>query len=582
MITFANPLGLLALLAIPVVLAIHFLQRKARQLPVSTLFLLERTQRDAASDRRIERLIPSIPLWMQLLAVLILTWFLTEPRFQKYHRIQRVAIVIDSSASMAVFKASAIGKLNEVIPSLQGSASALVLTVLEAAPTRPKLYSGSSLAELTAILGKWQPLDGLTDPSQALRLARSLVSREGTVIYLTDTPSPNLPFEVKQIAVGEAIENVGFTGVSFTTLEGTLVWRALVKNYGKLNAERSWLIQSSRGKSDARSIRLEPGALMTLQSTFPTDGKDVKVVLTEDRFALDDVLPMIAPQPKQLAIFTATSPPFEKLTQKLLRSLEATIPSNDPASCDLSLASFNPLKPILPPGNSIVFVEDRTRAGAYLRGGIVAVAHPFLDGLNWQALLIRETIELDQQASDTVLLWQDKRPLIFLREASGKRQLCFNFDLQHSNAENLPAFIVLLHRFAESIRERKITPSTENFETGQPVHITADTHLPLRLSATDVQGMPIPITANSKTAPLTPGFLTATQGESKLLDAAVVFADPREADFNECASSEEETTAQSSTLERHTKSDPLWRFGLLVLLAAMLVSWSFTSAKVFA
>jgi len=36
---FANPLGLLALLGIPAVLAIHFLQRKAKELPVSTLFL---------------------------------------------------------------------------------------------------------------------------------------------------------------------------------------------------------------------------------------------------------------------------------------------------------------------------------------------------------------------------------------------------------------------------------------------------------------------------------------------------------------------------------------------------------------
>ena len=47
-----NPLGLLALLGIPAVLAIHFLQRKAVELPVSTLFLLERTQREAASGRR--------------------------------------------------------------------------------------------------------------------------------------------------------------------------------------------------------------------------------------------------------------------------------------------------------------------------------------------------------------------------------------------------------------------------------------------------------------------------------------------------------------------------------------------------
>ncbi len=108
---FGNPLGLLALLGIPAVLAIHFLQRKARELPVSTLFLLDHTQREAVSGRRFERMIPSIPLWMQLLAVILLAWFLSEPRYPKSGSVQRIAIVMDSSASMSVFKNDAMRAL---------------------------------------------------------------------------------------------------------------------------------------------------------------------------------------------------------------------------------------------------------------------------------------------------------------------------------------------------------------------------------------------------------------------------------------------------------------------------------------
>ena len=224
MLTLANPLGLLALLGIPAVLAIHFLQRKAIELPISTLFLLERTHRDAASGRRLERIIPSIPLWMQLLGVLLLAWFLAEPRLQKSGSVQRVAIVLDSSASMGVFKNEAIARLATELPRFQGPASTVELTVIESAPNRPRLYAGASVDELKVALEKWQPLDGLNDPTQALRLARSLVSREGTVIYLTDTPADSLPFEARLIAVGDSIGNVGFTGVSFATEEGALVW----------------------------------------------------------------------------------------------------------------------------------------------------------------------------------------------------------------------------------------------------------------------------------------------------------------------------------------------------------------------
>ena len=452
MFTLANPLGLLALLGIPAVLAIHFLQRKAVELPVSTLFLLERTQRDAASGRRLERIIPSIPLWMQLLAVLLLAWFLAEPRFQKSGSVQRIAIVLDSSASMGVFKDAAIARLLAELPGFQGPASSIELTVIESAPNRPRLYAGSSIEELKAALEKWQPLDGLTDPTQAIRLARSLVSREGTVIYLTDTPADSLPFDARLISVGDPLDNVGFTGVTFATEEGALVWRALVRNYGKTAVDRTWSIQTATGGTEPRPIRLDAGALVTLQAAFPTDAKNVRLVLSPDRFTLDDTLPLVAPKPKSLALFTATSPAFADLTAKLLRSLDAAVPTNDAATADLSITSYDPLDPVLPPGNSIIFVEDSTRTGAYLKGGIVAEPHPLMDGLNWQSLLVRETIELDRLPTDTVLLWQDKRPLIFLREnphrSSPPRQLCFNFDLRLSNA----AEPTRLHRPAPPLR----------------------------------------------------------------------------------------------------------------------------------
>lgn len=586
-----NPFGLLALLGIPAVLAIHFLQRKAVELPVSTLFLLERTQRDAASGRRFDRLIPSIPLWMQLLAVLLLTWFLVEPRYPKSGSVQRIAVVLDSSASMSVFKEEAISKISGALPDLKGSAETLELTVLESVPTRPRLYSGTSVDEFKAALAKWTPRDGLTDPTASIRLARSLVSAEGSVIYLTDTPAGSdekpisLPFNAKVLSVGKAVENVGFTGVTFSNEEGALVWKALVRNYGASSSQRTWSLQSSQGATEPRPFTIEPGALVTLQAAFPAGAENVRVVLSPDSFTLDDVLPMVAPAPKPLNLFTNTSPAFAALTEKLLKSLESTVPVNDAATADLAIASYDPLDPVLPPGNSIIFVEDATSAGAYLRGGIVAEAHPLLDGLNWQSLLVRETIELDRLPSDRVILWQEKRPLIFLRDAPAtpekpaSRQLCFNFDLRLSNAAQQPAFIVLLHRFAETIREAKVAPISSNLETNQPLRLTTLPGIPLTSKATDPSGkIQYPVPNTQSTLP-EPGFLTISQKEQPLLTAALHFADTREADFSACAPANEISAIGGATNERHTRPDPLWQLWLLLLLAALLASWKFTKSR---
>ena len=411
------------------------------------------------------------------------------------------------------------------------------------------------------------------------------MSREGTVIYLTDTPAASLPFEARLIAVGDAVENVGFTGVTFATEEGALVWRALVRNYSKSAVDRTWSMQTATGGTTARPLHLEANALVTLQAAFPADTKNVRLVLSPDRFTLDDTLPLVAPKPKTLTLFTATSPAFADLTTKLLRALESAVPTNDAATADLAIASYDPLDPVLPPGNSIIFVEDSTRSGAYLKGGILAEPHPLLDGLNWQSLLVRETIELDRLPTDTVLLWQEKRPLIFLREKPAvekqpaTRQLCFNFDLRLSNAGNQPAFIVLLHRFAESIREAKVAPTSANLETGQPLHITAAPNIPLQIAATDLTGKPLPAPASTTHAPATPCFLTIRQKDTELLDAAIHFADTREADFSACGKSDPTADANQSALERHTKPDPLWRVWILLLVAALLVSWKFNTRK---
>lgn len=575
---FANPLGLLSLLAIPAILTIHFLQRKSITIPISTLFLLEHTQREAVSGRRFERLIPSVPLWMQILAVLLIAWLLSEPRFQKENSVQRIAVVMDASASMQVFKKDAIATLKSKLPELQGSASKMEITLLSALPGTDRIYAGASADEMLAALEKFTPTAGVTDPSYTLRLARSIVSNEGIVIYLTDTPMEKLPYESRLISVGRPIENVGFTGVSFEEKEGSLIFRAIIKNYGISPAKRSWSLVAENGKSEPKEFEIKPGAFTTLQAAFPDGSRQVRLELSPDEFQLDDVLPMIAPQPKELKLFAATSPAFKDLSEKLLRSLASTSQSNDAAESDLFITSYDPLDPVLPQSHAILFVEDPSSAGKYLSGGILAEAHPLMDGINWQALLVRETLQLPRNPSDRVLLWQEKRPLIFLREENGKSILCFNFDLRLSNATQQAAFIVLLHRFAETLREKKIAPQKLNLETSQPIRITSTPDLAPEVSATDPSGNPLAPPA-AGFAPASPGFITMKQGETFLLEAATHFADTREADLSKTAPAELESFSNAASLKIHTTPDPLIRLWILILLLALMVAWYFSKGR---
>ena len=586
--SFVNPAGLWALLGIPAVLLIHFLQRKAQSFPVSTLFLLEKTHREANIGRKFDRLTNSIPLWMQLLAVLLITWLMTEPRFPMERSTQRIAIVLDSSASMSVSKEFIITSLAEQLPPLKGFASDVEYTVLESIPGKPRIYAGKSTEDLLAALKAWQPLAPLTDPTLALRLARSLVSRDGIVLFVTDTPVEGMPFDARLLAAGKKIGNCGFTGVAFDEKDGTLVWRATLQNYADEEITRTWQIDSGNGQlSPPRSITLEPRSLLTLQANFPSKSERIKLILSADDFPLDDTLHLVRPNPKQL--FLSTAAPLEALSKKILRSIENMQPVGTQAA-DLSLISYDPLDPVLAEGNAVIFSNDATQGGQYLAGGLIATQHPLMNGINWQSLLIRETISLEIRANDEVLLRQAERPLILLRNAPGtaiqaaSQQLLFNFDPRLSNIDTQPALIVCLLRFAEQIRSKKIAKSQENWECGQPINIAIKpSTAALFLDRLDAQGKTLAsqsIAPNQPLfAPAEPGFYQVRQGEEILVTSAAYFADTREADFSLCASENQLTDAQTNTVQAHSSGDPFYHYWIILLLLLLIASWIFIKER---
>ena len=124
MLTFHNPAGFWALLAIPVILAIHFLQRKARELPISTMFLLGALEQESRGGPRWEKLRGSVPLWMQLLMVLLFTWLWVQPHWLERSAVQRVVVVLDGSVSMQAIQK----KLLEKLPAELGRLGSLVQT----------------------------------------------------------------------------------------------------------------------------------------------------------------------------------------------------------------------------------------------------------------------------------------------------------------------------------------------------------------------------------------------------------------------------------------------------------------------
>lgn len=553
---------------------------------VSTLFLLRQTQRESTSGRRFDRLVNSVPLWMQLLAILLLTWLLVQPRYVKAKSTQRIAIVLDSSASMRVFQNKIAPALEKEIPRLQGNAANVEVWILESDPAKPKIYQGSSPEKMMEALGKWTPSSGAIEPSNSLRVARSLVGAEGAVSYITDTPIEYaLPYHASYVAIGENTPNCGITGVSFEQRDGNLIWKAVVRNYSDKPQQRTWHLETARGKSSSRDLLLDAGRLTTLQGAFPAGEKRCRLVLSEDAFALDDTLPLVRPAPKPLMVFSTLGKESVNLSDRMLKSFPNLREAPDNGAADLVITSTETTPSS---SNLIVFPSDRASSPPYLRGNIVAPKHPLTEGLNWQTLLVRASVSLPHDAADDVLLWQGNRALVFLRThpSSGRRALVFNFDIQKSNALKQPAAAVLLLRFCEQLRNEKIAPETRITETGEPLKLTrhrGEKAPPLTIETLALDGEVLkteqrPAATSLLSAPDTPGFFTISQGDETLFTSATYFADTREADFSNCAMDDLPASSLATAVDRHTRDDHLWRVWTCLILAAVLGAWFFTKS----
>ena len=564
---FANPAGLWALLAVPVVLAIHFLQRESRRVLTSTLFLFEALAPVSAQGRRFERLRGSLPLWLQIAAVLLLTLLLAAPRWVRKDSSQRVVVVLDSSVSMLAFRQELASALAARLRVIARTAAITEWRLIESDPARPTLYAGNDLARLLAALAAWNPHLGTHDFQPALNTARSLTRESGLALFVTDRKT-DLPEGVKLLAVGRPIENCGWVGL---TVDDRNTWRALVKNHGGAAQTRTWHIEADGVAGPEAALTLDPGQARTLSGTFPPGKDHCELVLSADEFTLDDRLPIVRPEAKRLTISVQPGTPLDGFFQRLAASVPRADTAPGPADVRLALAAAAATPPA---GPGILFSVQENEHPEYLPGELVAENHPLTSGLSWNGLICKRTDPIPPKDGDEVLLWQGERPLLFLRGGRADRTLFVNFDVRQSNADRLPAFVVLLNRFLESIRAEKVAPERLNVETNQLLEIASDPALP-------PPRMPGTGEARPLRAPPAPGFFEVVQGEGRpaLLTAAAYFSDAREADFRDAQSVDTLAGEGRRLLERNSQQDFLWPVFALLLGGVCLANWAVTGGR---
>lgn len=355
---------------------------------------------------------------------------------------------------------------------------------------------------------------------------------------------------------------------------------------------RTWYLENDKSQRTAeKSITIQARKIVSLQGAFPENSNTAKLVLSSDAFSLDDTLPMIRPIPKTLLIHNSENEPLAELTQSIRNSFPNISITTKESESDIQVINSADLATIK--SDSLSFQQAQGKPTKYLTGNIVVEKHPLTEGLNWQALLVKEVPASAHTETDEVLLWQGNRPLIFVRPLpNNKRCMIFNFALEHSNILKTEAAVILMLRFFEEVRDSKLSHQQLITETSQPLKLVSppvSQQNPLTIEIINLEqdfetkGQTKTVRTYNRTrnlfAPDTPCFFNINHADKPLLSAANYFADTREADFSSCAESYLPASTNATAIDRHTTEDNLWRYWVSLALFSALASWYYSKSK---
>jgi hypothetical protein len=223
-----NPVMLITLGLIPILILIHTLKPKPRQIDITNLFLWQEVLKERSSHLTFERLKRNLPLLLQILIVILAALALAKPAWLYFASKQgNMILVMDTSASMKTqFESGtrfdvAIEKALELIEQRNQDQKILIV----AAGKKPVVKGGflDNSKQAKRLVTDLTPSDASTELEKAVYLALSFVDplRKDRLYLITDGGGENIAGLVKNhpriipIVISGGKRNIGITKFEF-------------------------------------------------------------------------------------------------------------------------------------------------------------------------------------------------------------------------------------------------------------------------------------------------------------------------------------------------------------------------------
>jgi hypothetical protein len=591
-VIFAAPWGLLALLAVPVIVGIHLFRRRFPPRPVAGLFLWQTLRQTPEGGGRITRLPMTLSLLLECLAALAFALIVAGARVAPAAVSQHLVVLLDDSASMSAVNASGESTrdraVRRVLAEIDRLPSGGRVTLIQSGE-RPAILSGPATLprEARAALASWKPEAQHHAMSLGIRFARELAGSTGMIMVVSDQ-APAARGEPQfdnalWISSGETVPNVGITSAQRTVqASGTGSLFLTLTSNAAGSMKRRLSVRAGQQEVLARELDVPAGS-SSLTLALPAGTPAVRVTLSDDALARDNEVMLAEPRPQTIAVENRL--PEGRGRTALFNALNAlsgvaaaesghlafvdAATLDRPGNTDVWRVGFGK-----PPGSWAVSGESQDFIGPF----VMEKRHPLLLGMTLDGVVWSGAVPLARGAVRPVVSSGD-RPLAGMRSDTSLpgAAILFNLDLDRTNLIRSPDWPILISNLVEMRRQSLPGPERWNYRSGEWIRarLDRDPAAPLRYRCGAVEHALPASRLIEFIAPSPGGLLEILEGDRVLFQVGVNFLDEEETALAHESTADAGQLASVAGMRAETgaASDPLFWILLAAGGLAMLGNW---------
>ncbi|MGE5678817.1 MAG: vWA domain-containing protein [Pseudomonadota bacterium] len=464
-----SPWALWLLASLPVIILMYILKQKFEERKVGSIYLWQQVLRDIEVNTPWQRLKRNLLLYLELLAVLILVFAVSDPYVNAGGRLySNLVIVIDNTGSMnsrygdgtRLEKARELAE--EMIESSGTDANITLLTVgrsprVELGKARDK---GEAVARLRAV----SPGNSSGDINDSVSLVRAIVKQyEGNsgykAVFYTDSPVNTGDLNAEVISMSSELSNASLDYISYSEEKGKLKVLVRATNRSKEPMTREISLYGDDRVLDIRNVLLQAGKTETVYfDEIALDASYIWAEYTEEDDLLQDnrVYGVVRSAEPKKALLVSESNVFIEKALSAVKGLELykTNPGEDIEE-GFDLYIFDSDAPAKLPGSGGILLigpvtgNGLVEVGGELEGGFADIQqHPLTRFMENAAFTVSGMKRIEAPFWADVLVKVRGNAAVLAGEYKGRKAAVIGFDLHDSDFALTTEYPIFVYNLA--------------------------------------------------------------------------------------------------------------------------------------